>query len=114
MGSNLANILSLFLVIPFILFTMDVVGIQETYVILENAATQISFQIQKDGYLDEDLIDMAYEKYGAIVESETTTTLQEFGALMDFVIYKYYVGNIINNGQTLVRIKRTVMIGYID
>ncbi|MCH5179885.1 MAG: hypothetical protein J1F32_01560 [Erysipelotrichales bacterium] len=113
MASNLAHILALFLIIPFILFSTDLIGIQETYTELENVATQVSFKIQKIGYISDDLINEIYQTFHAYLESETNSK-QSFGDLIEFNIYKYYVGNFINDGKTLIRIKRTVLIGYID
>lgn len=113
MSSNLSHILALFLIIPFILFSTDLIGIQETYTELENIATQVSFRIQKIGYVSDNLVDEIYLNFHAHLESETNSK-QNFGDLIEFQIYKYYVGNFINEGKTLVRIKRTVLIGYID
>ncbi|MCH5171869.1 MAG: hypothetical protein J1F31_03440 [Erysipelotrichales bacterium] len=113
MASNLSHILALFLVIPFILFSTDLIGIQETYTELENIATQVSFKIQKAGCISDELINETYLTFNAYLESDTNSK-QNFGDLVEFYIYKYYVGNFINGGETLVRIKRTVMIGYID
>ena len=113
MASNLSHILALFLVIPFILFSTDLIGIQETYTELEHIATQVSFKIQKAGYISDELIDETYLNFNVYLESDTNSK-QNFGDLIEFSIYKYYVGNFINGGETLVRIKRTVMIGYID
>lgn len=113
MASNLSHILGLFLIIPFILFSIDLIGIQETYTELEHLATQISFRVQKEGYVSEQLINSTYQKYHVVLESETKSK-QNFSEYVDFTVYKYYVGNFINDGQTLVRIKRTVLIGYID
>lgn len=113
MASNLSHILALFLIIPFILFSTDLIGIQETYTELENIATQVSFKIQKIGYVSDALVAETYNSFHAYLESDTNSK-QDFGDLIEFNIYKYYVGNFINGGQTLVRIKRTVLIGYID
>ena len=76
MASNLSHILGLFLIIPFILFSTDLIGIQETYTELENIATQVSFKIQKAGYVSQELIEETNKLFHAHLECDTNSKVQ--------------------------------------
>ena len=56
MASNLGNILALLITIPLIMLLGDASFIQSKYIALENIATQISFVIQKEGKITNELI----------------------------------------------------------
>ena len=63
MASNLGNILALLITIPLIMFLGDASFIQSKYIALENIATQISFVIQKEGKITNELIQYVEDTY---------------------------------------------------
>ena len=63
MASNLGNILALLITIPLIMLLGDASFIQSKYIALENIATQISFVIQKEGKITNELIQYVEDTY---------------------------------------------------
>lgn len=113
MASNLGNILSLFLIIPLMIFIGDLIGIQTAYNQLENLCTQITFSIQQKGCLSDEMIQFITDTYHVNVDYETNLE-HNFGEYLNFSIYKYYEGIIISGNDLVIRINRTVLLGYFD
>lgn len=112
MASNLGNILALLITIPLVLLLSDASFIQSRYIALENIATQISFIIQKEGKITDELIKYVQETYYVDFKDETSGEVG-FGDFITFSILHSYTG-LFDNKEYLIQVSRTIVIGYIE
>lgn len=112
MASNLGNILALLITIPLIMLLGDASFIQSKYIALENIATQISFVIQKEGKITNELIQYVEDTYYVDFKNETSANVG-FGDFISFSILHSYTG-LFDNREYLIRVSRTIVIGYIE
>ena len=110
MASNLGNILALLITIPLIMLLGDASFIQSKYIALENIATQISFVIQKEGKITNELIQYVEDTYYVDFKNETSANV---GYFISFSILHSYTG-LFDNREYLIQVSRTIVIGYIE
>lgn len=111
MSNLLSFILSLFLVIPTLLFSTDLFALSAIRGEIESRATTLGLQISMRGGVDEQLINSLKEENIDFVCLGICDGL-ESGQVVKYQIIKYYQPLFISTNQFSVVAQRSAMIGY--
>ena len=111
MSSKMGLILSLFFVVLFVAFGIDMINVQFAYSSLDSKCVAISYRISKNGTLDKVFIHSLEEEYN--VDFVCVGNCQPlFGDVVTYQVSTYIDALIISNSAVKVTIERTAIIGF--
>lgn len=112
MGNLLNTLFSVLLILPIILFGVDLYGINATKSYLEARATTLSYRISKEGGVRQTLVnELASEDITINCFGECQTV--SAGQIIKFQIAMNYTPIILETENFVISVTRTVMIGYL-
>lgn len=112
MGNLIDVLFGTMLILPIILFGVDLYGISATKTYLEARATTLSYQISKEGGVRASLInELASEDIE--INCFGTCQIVSSGQVIKFEISKIYTPIIMNENNFIITVTRTVMVGYL-
>ena len=111
MSSKMGLILSLFFVVLFVAFGIDMINVQFAYSSLDSKCVAISYRISKNGTLDKVFIHNLEEEYN--VDFVCVGNCHPlFGDVVTYQVSTYIDALIISNSAVKVTIERTAIIGF--
>lgn len=111
MSSKFGLMLSMFFVVAFLLFGIDMIGIQFTYSELDQKAISISYLISKRGNIDDEYITSLENKYD--VKFTCLSNCQPmFGDIVEYKLEDVYRPLVISKNEMVVSVYRSTVIGY--
>lgn len=111
MSSKFGLILSMFFVVAFLLFGIDMIGIQFIYSELDQKAISISYLISKRGNIDDEYITSLEMKYDVNFTCLTNCNPM-FGDIVEYKLEDTYKPLVISNQEMVVSVYRSAVIGY--
>ena len=111
MSSNLALLLSMVFVVPFMLLGGDLFCLQAAYSSLDNVSITVGYLIAKNSRVDNEFISSLEDRYNITFENINPTSPSP-GDVLDFTIYRMYRPLIISTDQIKIVAKRNTVIGY--
>lgn len=111
MSSKIGLVLSFIFVAMFFLLGVDLLSLQFTLSDLDAKSINISYIINKNGTLDEQLIQEIENTYNVDFECLNNSN-PVYGDVIDYTISQNYKPIIISKDEMTVKIKRYVIIGY--
>ena len=111
--SNIFGLMySFILILPTILFGVDLMRISTIRTFLEARATVASYQISKEGGIKQSLIN-SLEAEGVTIECSGECTYISMGETISFRLVRMYTPMILRKEEMEVKVTRVVIVGYL-
>lgn len=111
--SNIFGLMySFILILPTILFGIDLMQISSIRSYLESRATIVSYQISKEGGLKPQLI-AKLEEEGITIECQEACTYITMGETITFRLSRFYTPLILKKETMKVAVTRVTIVGYL-
>ena len=111
MSSKIGLLISLMFFALFFLLSVDVIVIQYHYSDLDSQSVVIGYEISRLETLNEENITPIEEKHHVNIENISNRS-PEFGDIVFYTISRDYQPLIVSNETMVIKVKRSVVIGY--
>lgn len=112
--SNIFGLMySFILILPTILFGIDLMQISSIRTYLESRATIVSYQISKEGGLKPPLIAKLEEEEGITIDCQEACTYITMGETITFRLSRFYTPLILKKETMKVAVTRVTIVGYL-
>ena len=112
MSYNLSFMLSLFFLIPMLLFSGDLVCIQSIQNHLDSFALTVAYEISMEGEISQEIEELVSNELGAEIYCVDNCRGGHFGDTVTFVLAKEYTPFIMSDKPMKISVRRTAVIGY--
>lgn len=113
MSSNLGLLLSMFILIPMLLFSGDLACLSALHSELDAVALSAGYQISMAGSLTKEISDFVYEECGGSIYYVGDYANPRFGDAIVFEVSREYKPFVIDDDYMTVAVRRTAVIGYL-
>lgn len=112
MANLYGTIFSFILILPTLLFGVDLINIAKIQTGLEKRATILSYQISDQGGLRAPLVE-TLEQEGILISCQHACDYISVGETITFTIMTYYDPIILNKELVTLSVTRTTIVGYL-